>query len=69
MEEEAQMAGPLTTRLDSTLTRIRGIADELLASGELEEDSHAWSKVKKIIACSTHYSYGYQRRGDGRATQ
>jgi hypothetical protein len=30
MEQEAEMAGPLTTRLESRLTVIRGIADELV---------------------------------------
>jgi hypothetical protein len=69
MEEEAQMAGPLTTRLDSTLTRIRGIADPLLASGELVEDSHASKEVKRIIDMTTHYSHSYQRRGGEWATQ
>jgi hypothetical protein len=65
MEEEAQMEGLLTTCLDNTLTRNRGIADGLLASGELVEDSHALAEVKKSLALTTHYSHGYQRRSGG----
>jgi hypothetical protein len=34
MEEATHMEGPLTTRLDSTLTSIQGLAEGLLASGE-----------------------------------
>jgi hypothetical protein len=40
MEEQADMVGPLTSRLQGKLTAIRGIADKILASGELAEDSH-----------------------------
>jgi hypothetical protein len=63
MEEEAQIVGPLTTHLDSTLTMIRGIANGLLASGELAEDSHAWKEVKRIIGFILHIIHRVIRGG------
>jgi hypothetical protein len=63
------MTRPLTTRLERKLTAIRGIAEGLVASGELAEDSHALKEVKRIAALATQYAQGYQRRGGGRATQ
>jgi hypothetical protein len=69
MEERADMAGPLTSRLQVKLTAIRGIADRILASGELAEDSHLSAEVREIIRLSTFYvdENSYQRRGGGRA--
>jgi hypothetical protein len=69
MEEEAELAGPLATRLKRRLTMIRGIADGLLVSGELADDSHVLVEVKKIIRLSTYYVENYQRRVGGLATQ
>jgi hypothetical protein len=69
MEEQANMAGPLTSRLQGKLTAIRGIADIILASGELAEDSHVLAEVRGIIRLSAFYvdENSYQRRGGGRA--
>jgi hypothetical protein len=68
MEEEAELAGPLTTRLESKLTAIPGIANGLLLGGQLAENSHVLAEVKKIIRLPTFYAESYQRRGGGPAT-
>jgi hypothetical protein len=69
MEEQVELAGPMTTLLESKLTTIRGIADGLLVGGELAHDSHVLTKMKRIIRLSTFYTESYQRRGGGPATQ
>jgi hypothetical protein len=68
IEKEAEMEGPLATRLGSTMNRIRRLTDALLSSWELPEGSHAWSEVKKILGLSTDYSHSYRRKGGGQAT-
>jgi hypothetical protein len=55
--------------MGNILTTIQRLAERLLASRELPEDSHAWSEVKKILGHAAHYSQGYQLRGGGRDTQ
>jgi hypothetical protein len=69
MEEQAELAGPLTSRLEGKLTAIRGIADRILVSRELAEDSHVLAKVREIIRLSSFYvdENSYQGRGGGRA--
>jgi hypothetical protein len=69
LEEAVEMKGFLTTRMRSTLTMIRGLAEGVLVSGELSKDSHARSEVKRISNLVAHYSLRYQRRGGGRTTQ
>jgi hypothetical protein len=67
MEEQAELAGPLATRLEGNLTEIQGIADEILACGELAEDSYVLAEVRRIIRLSTFYAESYQRKGGGPA--
>jgi hypothetical protein len=69
MEEQVELAGPMTTLLERKLTTIRGIADRLLVGVELAQDSHVLTKVKRIILLSTFYAESYQRRGGGPVTQ
>jgi hypothetical protein len=72
MEKQAELAGPLASHLEGKLTAIRGIADRILVSGELAEDSHVLAEVREIIWLSSFYvdENSYQRRGGGRvATQ
>jgi hypothetical protein len=66
MEEQA---GPLTSRLEGKLTEIWGIADGILACGELAEVSHVLAEVRRIIRMSMFYVDSYHRRGSGPATQ
>jgi hypothetical protein len=56
MEEHAELAGPLTSRFEGKLTAIRGIADIILACGELADDSHVLAEVKRIIQLSMFYA-------------
>ncbi|MCI81523.1 hypothetical protein A2U01_0102797, partial [Trifolium medium] len=41
VQEEAEEEGPLASSLTDTIDRLRRIAEDLLASGELPEGSHA----------------------------
>ncbi|WJX41231.1 hypothetical protein P8452_28617 [Trifolium repens] len=50
MEEQADMVGPLMSRLQGKLTAILGIADKILAYGELAKDSHSSAEEKKKIS-------------------
>jgi hypothetical protein len=67
IEEEAELGGPLTSRMESKLMSIWGIADGLLASGELAEDAVAYKEVRKIASKAQQYTKSYHRRGGGRA--
>jgi hypothetical protein len=50
-----EQAGPLTSHLEGKLTEIRGIADGIVACGELAEDAHVLAEVKRIIRLSAFY--------------
>jgi hypothetical protein len=67
MEEQTELAGPLTSRLEGKLTAIRGMADDILARRELAKESHVLAEVRRIIRLSVFCVDSYQRKGvDGR---
>ncbi|GAU21792.1 hypothetical protein TSUD_329160 [Trifolium subterraneum] len=66
-EEEAEEEGPLASSLTDKINRMRRIAEDLLASGELPEGSRARRDVQEIWDVG-NYARQYQRRGGRHAT-
>ncbi|MCI88566.1 hypothetical protein A2U01_0109853, partial [Trifolium medium] len=62
--EEAEVEGTLATSLTGKINRMRWIAKDLLASGELLEGSCAHRDVQEIWEAE-NYARQYHMRGGG----
>ncbi|MCI44880.1 hypothetical protein A2U01_0066119 [Trifolium medium] len=64
IEEEVQLEGNLATSLTNQINRMRRIAEDLLANGELPEGSRARRDMQEIWEAG-NYARVYRRRGGG----